>query len=256
MNKILFTCDIDNTLICSYKHKQEGDVCVEILKDKEQGFTTQKTLELLKIATEIEKLNIVPLTTRSIEQYERIKFGEGAPKQALVTNGTLLINGITMRVDEPWWMESLAVVAPLKKELDRLYALLTPMTDSFIRVRIVDEMYLFVYCSDKVDPAVMATMLAMQTTLKVEYSGKKIYFFPEVANKGVAAKRMTTKLGADYLIAAGDSSIDLPMLRMADLAIIPQSLAKYAEEFKKAEICPENVRFSEFVLETAIAAAN
>lgn len=256
MNKILFTCDVDNTLIHSYKHKQDGDVCVEILKEKEQGFTTPKTLELLKLAAGIEKLNIVPLTTRSIEQYERIKFGDGAPKQALVTNGTLLINGITMRVDEEWWMESLAVVTPVKKELDRLYALLTPMTDSFIRVRIVDEMYLFVYCSEKVDPAVMATMLSMQTTLKVEYSGKKIYFFPEVANKGVAAERMIKKLGADYLIAAGDSSIDLPMLRIADLAIIPQGLAKYAEEFKKVAICPEDKRFSEFVLETAVAAAS
>ena len=256
MNKILFTCDVDNTLIYSYKHRQEGDICVEILKDKEQGFTTARTLELLKSAAEVEGLSLVPLTTRSIEQYERIKFGEGAPKQALVTNGTLLIDGQTMRVDELWWMETLlSSVNPVKQELDRLYALLTPMTDSFIRVRIVDEMYLFVYCADKVDPAVMATMLSMQTTLKVEYSGKKIYFFPSAADKGVAAKRMAERLGADILIAAGDSSIDLPMLRQAELAIIPQGLAKYAEEFKRAAVCPEGERFSEFVLETAIAAA-
>ncbi len=254
MKNVLFTCDIDNTLIWSYKHKKDGDICVEVLKEKEQGYTTAKTLELLKLAALVKGLQIVPLTTRSIEQYERIKWGDGAPKQALVTNGTLLINGITMRVDEQWWMESLAVVSPVKKELDRLFALLSPM-DSFIRVRIVDEMYLFVYCADKVDPAVMAAMLKMQTTLKVEYSGKKIYFFPEVADKGVAAKRMYERMGADYLIAAGDSSIDLPMLRMADVAIIPQSMAQYAQELKKAEICPEGKRFSEFVLETAIAAS-
>ena len=40
MRKILFTCDLDNTLLHSYKHRQDGDVCIEILKEKEQGFTT------------------------------------------------------------------------------------------------------------------------------------------------------------------------------------------------------------------------
>ncbi len=244
----MFACDLDNTLLHSYKHKQDGEVCIEILKEKEQGFTTPKTLELLWQLNMTENVYTVPLTTRSIEQYARIEWGAAAPSHALVTNGTLLLEGD--RIDEDWWLGSLESVTPLKEEIQRLYELLSPQ-ESFIRVRIVDEMYLFVYCAKDVDPSEMAVQLQELTTLNVCQAGKKIYFFPPAADKGVAVKRMMELIGADYLIAAGDSSIDLPMLKKADLAIIPYN-DLINEEYKQTAVCPPDKPFSEFVLETVL----
>ncbi len=249
MRKILFTCDIDNTLIHSYKHKSDGDICIEILKDKEQGFTTPRTLELLWQLNCTDGIMTVPLTTRSIEQYTRIKWGDAAPAHALVTNGTLLLkNG---EIDEPWWEDSLKTVLPLKEEMQRLYDVLAPQ-DSFIRVRMVDEMYLFVYCAKDVDPTETAQQLQEMTTLTVRQAGKKIYLFTPFADKGVASKRMMEHTGADYLIAAGDSAIDLPMLKQADLAIIPYN-ELINEEYKQCAVCPMDKPFSEFVLETVLS---
>ncbi|MBE6902827.1 MAG: haloacid dehalogenase [Ruminococcaceae bacterium] len=248
MRKILFTCDLDNTLLHSYKHKQDGDVCIEILKEKEQGFTTPKTLELLWQLNTYENVCTVPLTTRSVEQYTRIKWGAAAPKTALVTNGTLLLNGTG--IDEQWWEDSLKTVLPLKEELQRLYELLSPQ-ESFIRVRIVDEMYLFVYCAQGVDPKETAEQLQALTSLNVQCAGKKIYLFPPAANKGVAAARMAERIGADFRIAAGDSAIDLPMLKAADLALIPYN-DLINEEYKQCAVCPIDKPFSEFVLETVL----
>lgn len=249
MNKILFVCDVDNTLIHSYKHKREGDICVELLKEKEQGFTSPVTPELLKKVTALENVEMIPLTTRSIEQYTRIKFGEGAPKAALVANGTLLLEGDS--INEEWWMGSLEATLPFKAELNRMYELLAPQ-DSFIRVRIVDEMYLFVYCAHGADPLETAEQLSVLTTLRVQCAGKKIYLFPPAADKGAAARRMAERLGADYIIAAGDSEIDLPMLKLADLAIIPRNEWMTSQEYRQCAVCPPEVRFSEFVLETVL----
>ena len=124
MKKILFLCDLDNTLLYSYKHRREGDICIEILKDKEQGFTSPKTLELLWQVNMLDNVCTVPLTTRSIDQYTRIKWGDAAPKKALVTNGTLLLNG--EEIDEDWWIGSLETVTPLKSEIQRMFELLSP----------------------------------------------------------------------------------------------------------------------------------
>lgn len=252
MKKILFLCDIDNTLIWSYKHKREGDVCVEILKEKEQGFTTPRTLELLKTVTALENVMTVPLTTRSVEQYTRIRFGDGAPENALVTNGTLLLGN--EKLDDEWWYGSLQSVSPLKDEIERMFRMLEHQ-NTFIRVRIVDEMYLFVYCAEGVDPMSTAALLQGLTKLNVQCAGKKIYLFPPAADKGYAAKRMAERVGADLVIAAGDSEIDIPMLESADAAIVPHDERMTGKTYRRSEVCPDRKRFSEFVLETVLAIA-
>ena len=248
MRKVLFTCDLDNTLLHSYKHKREGDVCIEILKDKEQGFTSPRTLELLWQLNTYENVCTVPLTTRSIEQYTRIRWDAAAPQLALVTNGTLLLNN--GEIDEQWWEDSLKTVLPLKDEIQRMYELLSPQ-ESFIRVRIVDEMYLFVYCAKDVDPKETAEQIQALTSLNVQCAGKKIYLFPPAADKGFAAARMYERTGAEFHIAAGDSAIDLPMLKAADLAIIPYN-ELINEEYRQCAVCPIDKPFSEFVLETVL----
>ena len=70
---------------------------------KQISFITRKTYSLLK------KLNkdilIVPTSTRTIEQYNRINLNIGKIKYALVCNGgILLVNGVK---DEKWYEESL-----------------------------------------------------------------------------------------------------------------------------------------------------
>lgn len=86
MKKILLACDLDNTLIHSHRHKNDGDICIEILNDKQQSFITPHTREL--IAKLPDNITLLPVTTRSIEQYMRIQW-ENSPEYALVTNGTV-----------------------------------------------------------------------------------------------------------------------------------------------------------------------
>ena len=88
MKKILLACDLDNTLIHSYRHKKDNDICIETINDKQQGFISPHTYEFIKNIP--ENITLIPVTTRSIEQYMRIQWKK-APEYALVANGTILL---------------------------------------------------------------------------------------------------------------------------------------------------------------------
>ena len=100
----VFYSDLDNTLIYSYKHEiGERRKCVEVYQGREISFMTEFTWRALK--TLMEKLLFVPVTTRTLEQYQRIQLGISMPSYALVCNG-----GILLKDGEPdrcWYEESL-----------------------------------------------------------------------------------------------------------------------------------------------------
>lgn len=91
----LIFSDLDGTLIFSASRKQPGDIVCEYKDNREISCITKRQAELLP------GLAIIPVTTRSIEQYRRIRFPEGfSPEYALTDNGgTLLVNG----VPDPEW---------------------------------------------------------------------------------------------------------------------------------------------------------
>ena len=117
MKKILFACDLDNTLIHSHKHKADGDICIEIYNDKAQSFISSRAVELL---TEINsKILFVPVTTRSIEQYRRIQWLEGTqPEFAVTSNGANILHG--GEIDLNWRQDFYKFIQPYENELREL----------------------------------------------------------------------------------------------------------------------------------------
>ena len=251
MKKILFACDLDNTLIHSFKSKKPEDVCVEILRDKEQGFMSKEAIRLLsKVVKEVE---LVPVTSRSIEQYLRIQWPDGCkPRYAITTNGAILLEN--ERVVKEWQEQSANLVAPY---MDHFKSLLQTLIDEdlYIRCRIVDDMYLFAYCKDGVDIYECKKRYGKMTDLDICPSGKKLYFFPPMFNKGEALKRFEKYGSFDFSISAGDSSIDLPMLAVANQAYVPNAElldALMTVSNKKAEMCRGNELFAEFILSSVL----
>ena len=240
----LFACDLDNTLIHSYKYKVADDVCIEIYNDREQSFISSRAIELL--GEVVKKILWVPVTTRSIEQYNRIQWNS-APKYAVVSNGANLLD--EGRIDNDWWNESLTYIQPYEDELKRQCSL-QARNENFSICRIVDGSFLFLKCYDKVDTAKCAAELQSDTNLTVQHSGRKIYLFPPKLNKGTALLRLQNKLSPTHTICAGDSAIDIPMLDVADIAYVPSNLIseidnKLYREFKIAEDILENILESE-----------
>ena len=209
--KILFACDLDNTLIHSYKTRRAEDICIEIYDGREQSFISPRALDLLKKIS--AKILFIPVTTRSITQYQRIFWTEDfSPRYAVVTNGAYLLDG---ERQENFLREA---ATPYETELNRQLALADK--NIFTIARIVDESFLFLRCRDDVD----AADFNFDTNLTVQHTGKKIYLFPPRINKGEALKLLIKKFSPDKVIAAGDSVIDLPMLEIADVAFGKKNL--------------------------------
>ena len=243
----LFLSDLDNTLLYSYKHRATDDVCIEYNKGKEQGFMTSYSFDLFNRMT--DNVCFIPVTTRSIEQYNRIQWPKGfRPEYEVVANGGILLeNGIK---SYEWYKESSDAYSLYKDEIKGLQDELLS-SGNYIRCRTVDELYLFAYCKDDVDSKQCAKDYSDTTQLKVIASGKKLYFFPPSINKGMALTKLQEKLKPELIISAGDSIIDIPMLEKADIAIVPNNyLANRISGTTKIIVCPEDSKFSDFVIKT------
>ena len=110
--------DLDNTLIYSYKHEIGGPkTCVEIYQGREISFMTETSHRLLGQLCSKPGVLVVPTTTRTLEQYQRIDLGIGVPEYALVCNGGVLLH--QGKEDPVWYQESLALIADVQSELQR-----------------------------------------------------------------------------------------------------------------------------------------
>ncbi len=246
MKKVILATDLDNTLIFSFKRKAPMDICVEINKDKPQSYMTPKSVELFEFLA--QKINLIPVTTRSVEQYQRIKFPI-PPSYALTTNGAILLYNGNYQKD--WCTASKKIIEPYYEKMKHLCAVLSEQ-GLYVRTRIVDERYVFAYCADGVNSEHCAESYYGTTDLIVQASGRKLYFFPPQIDKGTAVQKLKQFLGGGMLICAGDSRIDVPMLEQADLALVPtENMASYLKN-PNVQICPPQYSFSEFVLEQTL----
>ena len=242
MHKVIFAADLDNTLLYSYKHRRPGDICIEYIKGKEQGYMPASVYEMLGGIA--KRATIIPVTTRSVDQYKRINWpAQAEPKMAAVANGSILLGDPELNQR---WEEN--VEASLS-ELERMRDILAVSTE-YIRCRIVDKKYLFVYCAQGIDPLLKSAAIQALTTLKVTASGRKIYLFPPGVDKGTATLKIRQFLEPALLISAGDSDIDLPMLNQADIALVPNAaLAARLDGPRQVLVCPQGQSFLEFTVE-------
>ena len=234
---ILFASDLDNTLIYSYRHDiGAAKRCVEIYQGREISFVTERTHALLK---EIKKrVLFVPVTTRTVEQYERIDLGVGVPEYALTCNGgVLLVNG---REDDAWYEQSLRLVSDGADALSYGERLLEQDKNRCFEVRNIRGLFtLIAHLREKLD-CEMADVFC---------NGSKVYIVPKKLKKGAAVLRLKEKLKADRIIAAGDSEFDISMLNCADLAFAPRELSRAKGIYKRVEFVERERVFSEVMLE-------
>ncbi|MBQ2954229.1 MAG: haloacid dehalogenase [Clostridia bacterium] len=217
--RILFATDLDNTLIHSLRHRREGDVCVEWIDGGEWGYMSAAAVELLRRVR--EHAEVIPVTTRSIAQYRRIQWPEGLqPGCAVTTNGAVFLQEGASRED--WLAGTEAIVAPVRAQLEALTERMHA-TGDFLRCRMVDGMYAFVYCRGREQAIAVEAEHRDLPGIRCVRSAKKVYFFPEGLDKGAAVARLRQLIAPDHMVCAGDSAIDVPMLLQADTAIAPAS---------------------------------
>lgn len=234
--------DLDNTLIYSYKHDIGNDKRnVEIYQNREVSFLTGTTYRNLKKLREM--LLIVPTSTRSIEQYNRIDLGIGDIPYALVCNGgVLLVKG---EREPSWYQTSLQMIQESLPTLDAAWHFLEKDPHRKFELRFIENLFLFTKCCEPESVVTELEELLDTDMVEVFYNREKVYVVPRKLSKGTAVERFREYLPADRVIAAGDSRFDISMLRAADMGIAPRGFRqRFSLDFPLEEM-PGNKIFSD-----------
>lgn len=249
---IIFNTDLDNTIIYSYKHDiGRNKRNVELYNGREISFITEKTYELLRLLK--QKMLIVPTTTRTIEQYNRIDLGIGGFKYALVCNGGVLLeNG---RINREWYDETKRLIAESREELYRGRILLEEERGRYFEVRCIEDMFLFTKCRDASEVVLRLEEILDTRLVRVYSNGDKVYIIPSGLKKGDAVRRFKEYTGASEVIAAGDSEFDISMLEEADYGLAPCGFGKMFSVRAPLNEMKEEGIFSEQLLAECIKIA-
>ena len=117
-------------------------------------------------------------------------------------------------------------------------------------MRCVEGVYVYAAYPDTPTAERVARDWCGGSALRAVVSGRKVYFFPPGIDKGTALRRAVERFGPERVIAAGDSVIDVPMLRRADLALIPDT--ELLPQVPGARVCGPDQRFPDFVLSAVL----
>ena len=229
--KILCT-DLDNTIIYSYKHDIGNEkMNVELYKEREISFITKQTFELLKKVK--EEFLVIPTSTRTIEQYERINLKIGTFKYALVCNGSVLL--VDGKKDKDWYEESLRLAKPSNLEVKKALEYLENDKRRTFELRYIEDLFVFTKCY-KSETVVNELRKHLDKSLVNVFNNKeKVYVLPTSLSKGKAIERLRKYLKVEFIIAAGDSEFDISMVEAADVGLVPYG---FKSNFNiKSDIC-------------------
>lgn len=233
---IAFCSDLDNTLIYSHRRSiPEPKLPAEYLDGRIISYMTERTLRYF---SEQKSVELIPVTTRTEAQYRRIGiFQNEIPcRYALVCNGAVLLeNGVSQ---QDWLEETLRLGEAGFAEIERLRAL---MKDSaFSEHMHYAEPGILYFVPEETEPVEQQLLACADPEMvMVCVNGRKVYCIPRTLTKGVAVRRLRDRLHMETLIAAGDSTMDVPMLNEADIAICAEEIAPLVHVENK--VVPEGI---------------
>lgn len=217
----VFFADLDNTLIYSHRRNIGREkLPVEYLDGKQQSYMTSYSYRFLKDA---EWINVVPVTTRTHEQFQRLTFMEDLHiNHAIVCNGGMLLEG--GKEDEEWTLETMRLIDASVDALDMTFDMLTNDKPDTVIHRPTPYMIYF-KSNDPVEESRKLRDLVNAEIINVEHDQRKVYLFVSGVEKGTAVVRYKKKMSVEIDVAAGDDVMDVPMLNLARYALASSKIA-------------------------------
>ena len=226
----LVACDLDRTLIYSTAAIQLGThgslvppmVVAEVHHGRATSFVTVDAGALLEILA--AQAVLVPCTTRTTEQYARVRLPGPLPGYAVTANGgRILVDG---RPDAGWSRQVgdrlEAGGVPLTEVVQHLLAVQDPRW--LLKLRTVEDLFAYLVVERAELPPTLVedlTHWCAERGWNVSLQGRKLYCVPTALTKGDAIAEVASRVGASRTFAAGDSLLDAELLARADLSVRP-----------------------------------
>jgi hypothetical protein len=224
---VLVASDLDRTLIYSAKAGRFGTddppvVCVEVHDGKQASFVTAGAAR--RLVSLADAATVVPVTTRMCEQYERITLPGPLSRYAIAANGGVLY--VDGRPDRAWSASvarALAGTFPLAAVWEHAGHICRP--EWTVKLRNAAELFCYALVRPSRLPAGFVGDIsgwAAERGWRISLQGRKLYWVPEALTKSAAVAEVARRIGAQAVLAAGDSLLDVDMLLAADFGIHPR----------------------------------
>jgi hypothetical protein len=223
--RVLIATDLDRTLIYSNAalaltmpdDQAPRLLCVEVNNGRPLSYVTERAAALIEELA--ATADLVPVTTRSRDQYRRVHLPGPPPHHAVCANGGhILVDG---RTDRDWHdrvRRSVAAdCAPLTHVLDHLVRATDP---GWLRkARVAEDLFVYLVVERELLPDGWIKDLqvwAGERGWTVSLQGRKVYAVPRPLTKSAALAEIVRRTGATRVLAAGDSLLDADLLLAAD----------------------------------------
>ncbi|MFE4059814.1 HAD family hydrolase [Streptomyces sp. NPDC059096] len=263
----LVASDLDRTLIYSAAAlglsmpdaEAPRLLCVEVYESRPLSYLTETAAALLDRLARTTVF--VPTTTRTREQYGRIRLPGPAPEFAICANGGhLLVDGVS---DPAWQAEVAARLAAECAPLDEVRAHLgaTAGPEWLLKQRVAEDLFAYLVVDRALLPEGWVKELADwagERGWTVSLQGRKIYAVPRPLTKSAAVREVARRTGAGLTLSAGDSLLDADLLLAADRAWRPGhgELAEENWRAPRVDVLPHTgVAAGEEILRRLLAAA-
>lgn len=242
MRRTFASVDLDRTMIYSESALgfpiDDSVTCVEMYDGGPLSYMTRQAAGLLVDLT--ADAVVVPTTTRTIEQFERIAL-PGAPWRYAITSngGNILVDG----EPDALWRSSFDGV---ELELVRTELHARSTGDWVLKRRTADDLFCYLVVEPTQVPEGFLDEWSLWCAARgwnVSQQGRKIYTMPDVVSKSRAVAEVVRRcvddgvLDARHLtVAAGDGALDADMLIAADRAIRPAHGELHALNFSRPNL--------------------
>ncbi|MFJ4875532.1 HAD family hydrolase [Streptomyces sp. NPDC088745] len=192
-------------------------LCVEVYQGKPLSYVTEEAARLLPELAAAALF--VPTTTRTREQYHRIRLPVPTPRFAICANGGhLLVDGVS----DPDWQRQVAgrladACAPLAEVRAHLARTADPAW--LLKDRVAEDLFAYLVVERALLPDGWVKDLAawaVERGWTVSLQGRKVYVVPAPLTKSAAVREVARRSGARLTLAAGDSLLDADLLLAAD----------------------------------------
>lgn len=195
-------------------------LCVELFEGVPLSYVTEAAARGLESLARAATL--VPTTTRTPEQYARVHLLDKAPGYAICANGGhILVDGIADREWAAAVRDRVAGGAPPEEVHEHL---VRTRGDFVTKIRSAAGLFCYVVVDRPALPSAWVRELTgwcAERGWRTSLQGRKLYCLPDGLTKSAAAREVMRRVGADRLLAAGDSLLDAELLAAADAAIRP-----------------------------------
>ncbi|WP_010289972.1 hypothetical protein [Kurthia massiliensis] len=257
----VLTTDLDRTFIFSERTvglPLEEAICIEKLHDRPISYISKRTKALLEEAQ--QHIEIIPVTTRSRAQYDRIQLFDQTPHYAVVCNGGIVLND--GEIDREWQAQVQKNIASCMgfEAFRETFAHCWEM-EMFRKINEVDGLfYVMLIDEEKRDDAALTKLAeSFEDARWTSYvHGRKFYALPKTLTKEAAVQYVLEKLAPIAHYAAGDSFMDLGMMQLTEHHYSPQHGEIYGTLAHEAPIRileMNGAAFTEQMLEEILEAA-